>query len=150
MLFATDRDFVIYSIEPLTRALLFNLAATVALAAIALGVSAAVRTHRMASTLWLALWLIMSVIASPPLTPVWLKRASFAYDLREVRQQILRPDAALLRAGRELPLLSQQFGSNLTRAGEHAQANDFAGALAGLAVLAAVSSTVFLRKLRPE
>ena len=40
MLFATDRDFVIYSFGPLVRALTFNGIALVALAAIALGVSA--------------------------------------------------------------------------------------------------------------
>src|SRR5581483_12363705 len=39
MMFATDRDFIIYSVAPLLRALLFNGIALVSLAAIALGVS---------------------------------------------------------------------------------------------------------------
>lgn len=150
MLFATDRDFIVYSLEPLSRALLFNVIATAALSAIALGVSAAVRTQRVASMVWLCLWLILGTIANAPHSPLWLKRISFTYDLREVRQQVLRPDDALSRASRELPLLSRQFSSNLARAGEKAQANDFGGALAGLGALVVLSSSVFFRKLRPE
>ncbi len=150
MLFATDRDFIIYSLEPLSRALLFNAIALVALAAIALGVSAFTRTSRNSNMAWLALWLIMGVFAAPPPSPVWLKRASFSHDLDQVSQQVFRLDAAFANASSKLPLLDQHFASNLAAAGRKAAASDFAGALVGLGALALISSTVFLRKLRPE
>ena len=150
MAFATDRDFIVYSFAPLLRALLFNGIGLVSLATIALGVSALSRTSRNTVILWVGLWLIFGMVASPPQAPHWIRRGSFTQDLSEVRQRVLRLDSALADAGNKLPLLDQRFADSLTRAGEKAQADDFSGALAGLAGLVALSSFVFFRKLRPE
>ncbi len=150
MLFATNRDFIVYSLMPLGRALLFNGIAVVALAGIALGVSAIARTARATVGIWAGLWLVFGMLATPPPAPTWIKRASFTHDLSEVRQHVLRVDAALTDAGANLPLLDQRFAQNLTRAGEKAQASDFKGSVFALGVLAALSSGVFFRKLKPE
>lgn len=150
MLFATDRDFVYYSLEPLGRALAFNGIALVALAAIAFGVSAATRTNRSAISAWIGLWLIMATLASPPPAPIWLKRASFSHDLHEVRQTVLRIDSVLADAAEKLPLLDQQFAQKLARGSEKAKADDFGGALLGLGIMVILSSAVFLRRFRPE
>ena len=150
MLFATDRDMIVYSATPLLRALGFNAIALVALSSIALGVSALSRTARTTTGLWVGLWLIFGFLASPPHSPVWIRRASFTYDLNQVREQVLRIDTALTEAGAKLPLLNQQFAENLTRAGEKAQADDFGGAFLSLAVFVGLSTFVFFRKLRPE
>jgi len=89
-------------------------------------------------------------VAQPPHAPTWLRRASFSYDLSEIRQEVLQLDSALGDAGEKLPLLNQRFANNLSRAGEAAQANDFTGALIALAVLSGAASFVFFRKLRAE
>jgi len=148
--FAPNRDFIVYSFEPLMRALLFHGIALVALAAIALGVSAVSRTSRNTIILWIGLWLIVGAVAKPPKTPLWLKRASFTQSLDEVRQGVLRIDTALTAASETLPLIDQRFARNLGNAGRKAESNDFNGALASLGVFVVLSSTVFLRRMRPE
>jgi hypothetical protein len=150
MLFATDRDFIVYSFSPLLRALLFNGIALVALAAIALGVSALGRKPQFTTVAWICLWIVFGVIAAPPPAPHWIKRLSFTQDLSEVRQEVFRLDSALSDAAANLPLLDQRFATNLAAAGKKAEAADFDGALASLGVFVAASSFVFFRKLRPE
>ena len=150
MLFATDRDFVVYSFSPLVRALTFNGIALVALASIALGVSALGRKPQVTTAAWMCLWLVFGVVASPPKAPEWIKRMSFTSDLSEVRQEVFRLDTALSDAALQLPLLDQRFVSNLTDLGKKAEATDFRGALAGLGLFVLGTSFVFFRKLRPE
>jgi len=53
-------------------------------------------------------------------------------------------------AGTELPLFDRGVSQTLTQAGEKAEAADLPGALGGLGVFVALSSFVFLRRLRPE
>jgi ABC-2 type transport system permease protein len=150
MLLAPDRDFIQYSISPLLRALAFNGISLVALAAIALGVSAVGRSSRIATIVWLGLWLILGAVSKPPPAPDWIKRASFSHDLSAVRQEVFRLDSALTDAGAQLPLISKQFAKNLTESGKAAEPVDFSGAIASLAAFSVLSSVVFLRKLRPE
>ena len=150
VVFAPDRDFVVYSFTPLLRTLSFQGIAVVALAAIALGVSAIGKTARSTIPLWIGLWLIMAVVAQPPNAPRWLKRASFTQNLSEVRQGILRLDEALVTAGESLPLTDQRFAQNLTKAGRKAETADFGGAIVGLGVFVVLSSFVFARRLKPE
>jgi ABC-2 type transport system permease protein len=148
--FAPDRDFVIYSFSPLLRALMFHGVALVTLAAIALGVSAASRTSRSTTILWIGLWLILGAVAQPTNAPDWLRRSSFMHNLGEVRQGILRLDTALIEAGEGIPMLNKDFAQNLTRLGKDSQVDGLNGAIGGLAVFVVLSSVVFLRKLRPE
>jgi ABC-2 type transport system permease protein len=150
MLLAPNWDFFSYSFSPLLRALLFNAIALVVLATIALGVSALNRSSRNTIILWIGLWLIVGSVAKVPDSPAWLQRASFSRDLSEVRQTVFRLDTALTDASEKLPFLNQHLSDNLKDAGQKAHATDFGGALAGLGLLAALSSAVFLRKLRPE
>jgi len=147
---APSTDFVAYSFRPLLNALFFNGIALVALAAIALGVSAISRTSRNTLVVWIGLWIVLGFITVGPKTPLWLQRSSFTHNLTEVRAGILRPDAALLTAAEELPLTNRQFADSLSRAGNRTQASDFAGALAALGGFVVLSSFVFLRRLRPE
>jgi hypothetical protein len=150
VLFAADRDFLIYSLAPLLRALAFNGIALIALSALALGVSALARTARTTVVAWLGLWLVAGFIAEAPNMPVGLRRMSFTHDLVEIRQEALRVDRALTEAGESLPLTSRQFAQNLATAGKRAAAADLPGSIAGLAVLTGLSSLVFFRRLRPE
>jgi ABC-2 type transport system permease protein len=150
MLLAPDRDFMVYSLAPLGRALLFNGVGLVALAAIALGVSTISQTSRNTVVIWLGLWLIFGVVSSPPKAPHWIQRMSFTHDLSEVRQQVLRVDSAFADASEKLPLLDRDFAAKLTRASEKAQADDVSGAYWSLAAFSALSSFVFFRKLRAE
>ena len=150
MLFATDRDFIVYSVTPLLRALTFNGIAAAALAAIALGVSAVSASSRIATTVWIALWIFVGVFAAQPRAPDWMKRSSFTHDLSEVRSEIFRVDEALSAGAVQLPLLDQRFVQNLTTASQKTQPTDFNGALASLGAFVALSSFVFLRKLRSE
>jgi len=150
MLFAPDRDFLVYSFAPLLRALLFNGIGLVSLAAIALGVSAVSRTSRNTVILWIALWLILGALGAPPHAPGWLRRASFSHDLGEARMTVFRLDEALGEAGDELPLANRRFAESLIRTGQKAHADDSAGALASLGIFCIASSLVFFRKLRPE
>jgi ABC-2 type transport system permease protein len=148
--FAPNRDFIVYSFEPLLRALLFHGIGLVTLAAIALGVSAITRTSRNTIVIWIGLWLILGAVAKPPRTPDWLRRASFVQDLGEVRQGILRLDTALTTAGETLPLTNQEFARNLVAGGKKVTTDDFNGALVTLGGFVVLSSFVFLRRLKPE
>lgn len=150
MLFAPNRDFVIYSVSPLLRALLFNGIGLVALAAISLGVSALSRTSRNTVIIWIGLWLIAGALAKNPVAPDWLRHASFSYDLSQVRETIFGLDQALTDAGTTLPLLDRQFVQTLSEAAAKAKTTDFGGALGGLCVLVVFSTGIFLRRLRPE
>jgi hypothetical protein len=150
MLFATDRDFIVYSFAPLLRALLFNGIALVSIATIALGVSAIGRRPQLTTVAWLCLWIVFGIMASPPRAPNWIKRLSFTHNLSEVRQEVFRLDSALSDAAAQLPLLDQRFVGNLEAAGKKAEATDVNGALFGLGVFAVGSSFIFFRKLRPE
>jgi ABC-2 type transport system permease protein len=148
--FAPNSDFIVYSFSPLLRALLFHGISLVALAAIALGVSALGRTSRTTTVIWIGLWLIMGAVAKPPKSPPWLQRASFTHNLSEVRQGVFKLDSALITAGEVLPLTDKSFARDLQRAGNRAKTGDFNGALFSLGAFVALSSVVFLRRLRPE
>lgn len=148
--FAPGRDFIVYSLEPLGRALLFHGIGLVSLASIALGVSAISRTSRTTTIVWMALWLILGSVAKPPGAPAWLKHASFTYNLEQVRQGTFRLDSALAAAGENLPLVDQRFVANMKTASEKVQTADFPGAVASLGVFVVLSSFVFLRRMRPE
>lgn len=150
MLFATDRDFIIYSFSPLLRALAFNGVALVVLAALALGVSAVGRRAQVAVTIWMMLWLGFGAVALQPRTPEWIKRTSFTRNLSEVRQEVFRLDTALADAAGKLPLMDQQLVTNMTIAGKKAEPTDFNGSLLTLGAFIALSSWVFFRRLRPE
>ena len=150
MLFATDRDFIVYSFSPLLRALLFNGIGLVSLAAIALGVSALGRKPQVTTVAWMGLWLILGAVAAPPRAPEWIKCASFTRDLNEVRLEVFRLDRAFTEAATSLPLLDQHLVANLAAAGKKTESTDFNGALASLGVFVAATSFVFFRKLRPE
>jgi hypothetical protein len=49
-----------------------------------------------------------------------------------------------------LPMLSKQFTTNLGNASRKTASTDFQGALGALAAFCALSSVVFLRRIRPE
>ncbi|MBL9201058.1 MAG: ABC transporter permease subunit [Opitutaceae bacterium] len=150
MLFATDRDFVVYSFGPLVRALTFNGIALVVLSAISLGVSALGRTPRLTMVVWICLWSVFGVMAAQPRAPEWILRLSYTQNLGQVRQEVFRLDDALTAAGTQLPVFDQQFKNNLATAGKRAESTDFAGALGALGVFFVGASFVFLRRLRPE
>ena len=148
--FAPDRDFIVYSFEPLLRALLFHGIGLVSLASIALGVSAVSRTSRNTIMLWIGLWLIIGAVATPPKAPTWMKRSSFVLNLGEVRSGVFRLDEALATVANDLPLTDQRFARNIGAAGKMTETTDLNGALIGLGVFVVLSSFVFLRKMRPE
>lgn len=150
MAFATNRDFIVHSFEPLLRALAFNGVALVALSAIALGVSALGRQSRVTIVIWVCLCVVLGVMGTPPHSPAWIKRMSFTHNLGEVRAQVLNFDDALTVAGNQLPLLDRDFASELKQAGARASGNDFQGALVALGLFIVGSSFVFTRRLRPE
>jgi len=150
VLFAPGSDFLIYSLAPLTRALLFNALGLVVLAAIALGVSSLGRSSRNTILLWIGLWIVADWIAQFPGTPDALRYLSFRFDLEQARQAIFRLSEILTGAANSLPLLDRNLAQNLTKAGRFVQATHLTGALTGLAALVALSCTVFLRRLRPE
>jgi ABC-2 type transport system permease protein len=150
VVFAPNRDFIVYSFSPLTRALLFQAIGLVTLASIALGVSAISRTSRTTTVLWIGLWLILGTMATPPRASAWVKWASFTHSLSQVRHGVFRVDEAFTTAAEGLPILDQRLVENLNRAGQKAVSKDFNGALVSLGAFIALSSFVFLRRLRPE
>lgn len=150
MAFAPDRDFIIYSFSPLLRALLFNGVAFVSLSCIALGVSALGRSSRTTSIAWIMLWLVISIPASAPKAPNWLRRASFYQDLTTVRLEVFNLSSTLNDAAENLPMLNARFQQSLRNGSTRAEATDYKGALGALAAFCALSSVVFLRKIRAE
>jgi ABC-2 type transport system permease protein len=150
ILFASDRDFVLYSFGPLVRALLFNGIALIALSAIAMGVSALTRSARTTIVVWLGLWLVAGFIANVPRMPLWMQHASFSHDLREVRGEVIQIDRALSEAGEELPLTNQRLAESLRRGGERTAPTGLGGSIVGLAALTGLASLSLLRRLKPE
>lgn len=150
LLVAPSRDFVAYSMAPAGRALLFNAIALASVAPIALGISALARTTRNTVFAWVAVWFLASAVANFPGSPTWLKRASFSQDLVEIRKNVFRLDRALNTAAENLPITNKSFIEALKRTGERSEPADPTSAVAGLAVLAGLSSVVFFRKLRSE
>ena len=150
MLFATDRDFIVYSFTPLLRGLLFNGIALVVLAALALGISAAARKAAIASAIWMLLWIGFGMAGGAPKAPDWFKRTSYTRNLSEVRQEVFRLDDALKAVSTDLPIFDQRTVGNFSGASKRAASTDFNGALWALGAMALVSTWVFFRKLRPE
>jgi ABC-2 type transport system permease protein len=150
MAFAPDRDFIIYSCSPLLRALAFNGVAFVSLSCIALGVSAIGRSSRVTSVAWILLWLVVSIPATAPRAPNWLRRASFYQDISMVRLEVFSLSNALADAAEQLPMLNARFAESLKNASVKAESDDFKGSLGALAAFCALSSVVFLRRIRPE
>ncbi len=150
MLFAPGQDFLVYSVSPLLRALLFNALGLVSLAALALGISSLGKTTRNATLIWIGAWIVAGWVAAFPGTPDWLRYVSFSFDLEQARRALFELDAILARAANSLPLLDSTLTQNLTRASEHIHAHQLGGALAGLALLVVGSCVVFFRRLRPE
>jgi ABC-2 type transport system permease protein len=150
MVLSSDRDFIIYSIMPLLRALAFSGIALVVLAPIALGVSAVHRSSRVTVVVWMALWLGARVFAEFPDSPAVIRHASFTHNLKEVRQKVLRLDEALALASKELPIMSERFTQNLARSAQKAEAEHPKGAVIGLGVLVLISSAVCFRRLKAE
>ncbi|MES2568928.1 MAG: hypothetical protein V4710_02605, partial [Verrucomicrobiota bacterium] len=150
MIFAPDRDFIVYSFTPILRALLFNAIALVSLATIALGVSAAGRTSRNTVMLWIGLWLVLGGMAAPPHAPAWVRRSSFSHNLAQVRGAVFRIENVLSDFSANLPLLTPQMTETLSITGKRVRTTDLPGALGGLGVMAALASFVFFRKLRSE
>ncbi len=150
MLFAPNGDFLVYSIGPLLRALAFNGASLVVLAAVALGVSALTRSARNTILLWIFLWIIAGILAAGRRSPEWLQHASFTHNLNDLRRHTLRLDTVLVSAAETLPLLDKDFARQLKRGGEKAAPSSLPGTLASLGGFVVLSSVVFLRKLRPE
>jgi hypothetical protein len=149
---ASDTDFVTYSISPLLRALAFNGVALVAVATVALGISAISRNSVVTVIVWVGLILLVgvAVAVSPPKAPDWFKRSSLTRDLSEMRQEIFRLDSVLADAGENLPLLDRRFADSLILRGKSMEPTDPRGAFIALGVFVALSSYVFLRRLRAE
>lgn len=150
VLFAPDRIFIIHSLVPLGRALLFNAIALVVLAAIAFGVSSLGRTSRGTTLTWIGLWIVLGMIADVPTMPDWVRHASFSHNLRVTRDAVFALDEALIAAGESLPLIGARMAQDLREAGARVQPENLPGAAAGLTALVALSSVVFLRRIRPE
>jgi len=150
MAFAPGSDFLVYSLLPLGRALLFNFISLVTVAAVALGVSSLGKTSRTVIPLWIGVWIVAWVLANIPTAPNFLRAASFQRDLNILRQSIFRVDEVLIKAGETLPLVNRSMARNLVQVGQHEQTHDAAGAAVGLVALIAASSVVFTKKLRPE
>lgn len=150
MLFAPNTDFLVYSMEPLVRASVFNILALIVLSSIALGISALNRTSRNTIVMWIGMWIVVGTFAKLPFTPGWLRCVSFSRDLDVARQAIFRVDQSLVAAGNSLSFVSQELTHNLAEASRHLQASNTTSAFIGLALLVLVSCAVFFRKLRAE
>lgn len=150
MLFAPNRDFLIYSISPLLRALFFSSVSLVVLAAVALGASALTRSSRNTILLWIFLWIIAGTLAGGPRSPEWLQRVSFTHNLHSLRRQVFRVDDVLVGAAEKLPLLDRSFSDKLKRGAAKEAPPSLPGTLASLGAFVGLGALVFSRKLRPE
>jgi len=150
MAVAPGGDFLAYSLEPLGRALLFNLVGLVALASIALGVSSISRSTKSTIFLWIGAWPLTFALAYFPTTPQWLSSLSFHYDLNQLRGEIFQVDRIVANAAESLPLLDRGITEGLRHMADDLQSGDIALTVTGLAILVAVSLFVLFRRLRPE
>lgn len=150
LLVAPDRLFMANSLAPVWHALVFNGVAIIALATIGFGIASVTSTTSSTVLLWIGMWIILATLAKFPLTPDWLRHASFYYDLQQIQRDIFQPGEALRRASEVLPMMEQGADNFLNHAADFIQARTVNQSWIGLAVLVAVSSAVFLRRLRPQ
>jgi hypothetical protein len=139
-----------YSFVALKQALLFNAIALVSLSAIALGISALSTQGRTTLLLWIALWLLPGAMTFTGSKSVWLQRASFNRNLREVRLGLFQSESVYASLATHLTLINKDTKTAIQNMGNDARASDFRGALLSLAALSAGSFLVLMRKLRTE
>jgi hypothetical protein len=75
---------------------------------------------------------------------------SFSYDLHQISRAVFQGGEILTRAATMIPLLNADVTRNLKEAGAVLGADNLGGALIGLAILVALASLVFARRLKPE
>jgi hypothetical protein len=150
MLAAPGSEFFVHSVGPLGRAMLHNLVSLIVVSTIAFGVSAAARSARGAVLLWLGVWLLAGMIAQTPGLPEPLRWLAFTHGLDVVREHVLALSSVLGEAAEVLPFVGEEARRNLSIAAEHLAGIGIGGPAGGLAFLVALSSAVFLRRIRPE
>lgn len=150
MLFAPDTTFVVYSLLPLGRALLFNLIGLVVLATVAMGVSAATKTTAYTILLWLGAWIFIGILGDIPFVPEWIRSASFVHDLEVLQLAIFRPDEVVNRVVDMIPLLPPEAVEGMRQADIFLQPASLGTTITGLGAILIVSSLVFFRRLRPQ
>ena len=150
MLVSPDMDFVVYSLEPLGRALLFNGIGLATLAPIALGVSSLARSSRVTAFVWIAVWIIAGGIARFPTTPDWMRAASFSYNLSNVHDLVFNLPAVLSKAAQSLPMLSADIATGLNQMADQTRIQSLDTAVIGLPMLVALSLFLLFRRLRLE
>jgi hypothetical protein len=150
MLFAPDSTFVAYSLLPLGRALLFNLAGLIVLSSVAMGISAATKTNAYAILLWLGAWLFLGFIGGMPFVPEWIRSVSFSHGLEVLRLEIFRPHDVMNAVIEMIPMLPADAVETMREVNTHLAPASLSTTLTGLAIILGVSSLVFFRRLRPE
>jgi ABC-2 type transport system permease protein len=150
VLFAPESIFITYSLLPLGRALLFNAIGVVVLGAVAFGVSAAAKTTVNTVLLWIGLWMGAGTLAKIPFLPGIVRGMSFTHDLDQIGRAVFQGGDVLSKASAELALFNASLAQGMKQVSTIIGADNIAGAVAGLVVLVALSSIVFLRRLRPE
>ncbi len=150
VLFASDTVFIIHSLDPLLRALLYNAIALAVLGPLALGISAVARSSLNTILLWIGVWIVLGFVAGIPFVPAVVRHASFRHNLDQVKEALFRLDTLLERAQVAMPFVGPPAGEGVHVFFEHLRPDNLTGVVVGLTALVGLSCLVFLRRLKPE
>jgi ABC-type transport system involved in multi-copper enzyme maturation permease subunit len=151
-LMAPDWHFFWHSKLALFRMVAFVCFAMGVLSLIAMGVSAAAKGPRSATTMWLVLWLVPSVILVPIslATEKWLRYLSFTFDLKLIARKIFDIHSEISLAEQNVPVLGQMLAEVKQNFRLFWEQPVIGPGLLALGLMLAASCYFLWRKVRPE
>jgi ABC-2 type transport system permease protein len=149
-LLSTEWSFFWHSRAVLGHALLYLLSSMIILCLLALGVSAAADRARFTVSLWIALWLLGSALASMAAqTKPWLKYFSFRFNLDQISLAVFQLQNDFKMLEENIPFFSH-LSAGMKRSSPAWRDPELTGALAGLGVMLVLAAVILSRKLKPE
>lgn len=135
----------------LFHVLLFGVAATCFLSALALGVSAISPKEKSTTALWFTWWVVGGFIALVAMqTRPWLQHVSFNYNLYQIGLGIFRPGGDLNSVQENIPIFSEMLRNVPMRTLDAINNPPVASSLAFLLVMLVAAAAVINKRAKPE
>jgi hypothetical protein len=148
---APDWRFFWHARAALEHVLIFGVAGTIILSALALGVSAMSSREKATPAAWFMWWILGGVIQPIALhTKPWLRHLSFSYDLRQIGLSTFRLGDDLKTAQDNVPILGQMLGGIKAETRDALNHPTLAGALAALALMLVAGALIIRQRVKPE
>jgi hypothetical protein len=150
-LLAPDWRFFWHARVPLWHVLVFGLGGACALSLLALGVSAVSSKEKSTPAFWYIWWVLGGVIAPIAMrTQPWLRHLSFNYNLEQIALAVFRLGDDLKVAQDNVPVFGTMLRNIRPETMYALNSPALAGALLGLAAMAALAVLLLRYRVKPE